>query len=119
MRKIVSCWMFRFSRDVVAEIVSRSLTATSPRYSAIKELDRRIRESILSPQKMNEIRGGPGIDPRSLPLALTMLTYMLSVIGDVSKSMPFAMQSLLELSKTSSAPIPSSKLFCSSPHRRS
>jgi hypothetical protein len=86
---IVSVWMFRFSNEVVSEIVARTLAATPPRYHAIKELDRKIRDSLLPPQTIEAIRGGPGADPRTVPLSASMLSYMLGVIGDVSKSMSF------------------------------
>ena len=91
--------MLRFSNEVVAEIVARTLTATSPRYHTIKELDRKIRGFILSPPTLDAIRGGPGVDPRSVPLAASMLSYMLGVIGDISESMSFRIPPLLELSK--------------------
>jgi hypothetical protein len=69
---IVSVWMFR--------------------YHAIKELDRKIRDFLLPPQTVEAIRGGPGADPRSVPLSASMLSYMLGVIGDVSKIMSFRIQ---------------------------
>ncbi|KAH9972300.1 hypothetical protein BGW80DRAFT_382489 [Lactifluus volemus] len=40
----INCWGFRFAYDGMAEIISRTLTATSPRYSTVKELDRKVRE---------------------------------------------------------------------------
>ena len=92
--------MFRFSNEVVSEMVARTLSATSPRYHTIKELDRKIRAFILPTQTLDAIRGGPGVDPRSVPLAASMLTYMLGAIGDISKSMFFRIPPLLELSKT-------------------
>jgi hypothetical protein len=42
--ELVNCWGFRFAYDGMAEIISRTLTATSPRYSTVKELDRKVRE---------------------------------------------------------------------------
>jgi len=116
--KIVSTWMFRFSNEVVSEIVARTLSATSPRYHTIKELDRKIRGFLLPPQTLDAIRGGPGVDPRSVPLAASMITYMLGAIGDISKSMSFRMSPPLELSKPCSALIPPSQPLCPSPHRR-
>jgi hypothetical protein len=110
--------MFRFSNDVVSEIVARTLSATSPRYHTIKELDRKIRGFLLPPQTLDAIRGGPGIDPRSVPLAPSMLTYMLGAIGDISKSMLFRIPPPLELSKPFSALIPPSQSLCPSSHRR-
>jgi len=83
---LVSVWMFRFSSECVAEIVARTLSATSPRYSAIKELDRKIREFSPSSQALEAIRGGPGVDARSLPLPASMLAFMLSNISDISES---------------------------------
>jgi hypothetical protein len=117
--KIVHTWPFRFSNEVTAEVIARTLTATSPRYQTIKELDRKIRDFAPPPQMLEAIRGGPGVDPRSVPLPTSMLTYLLSNIGDISKSTPFPIRLLLEPSKTFSTRIPSSKLFCPSPHRRS
>ena len=117
--KIVATWMFRFSNEVVSEIVARTLTATSPRYHTIKELDRKIRAFILPPQTLEAIRGGPGVDPHSVPLAASMLTYMLGAIGDISESTSFWMPPLLELSNTFSALIPPSQPLRPSPHRRS
>ena len=87
--RIVSVWMFRFSNEVISEIVTRTLASTPPRYHTIKELDRKVREFILPSQTVEAIRGGPGVDLRSVPVAASMLSYMLGVIGDVSKSMSF------------------------------
>jgi hypothetical protein len=117
--KIVRTWGFRFANEVTAEVIARTLTATSPRYQTIKELDRKIRDFALSPQILEAIRGGPGVDPRSVPLPASMLSYLLSNIGDISKSTPFPIRPLLEPTKTFSTRIPSSKLLCPSPRRRS
>jgi hypothetical protein len=84
--------MFRFSNEVVSEIVSRTLAASPPRYHTIKELDRKIRDFLLPPQTVEAIRGGPSADPRSVPLSASMLSYMLGVIGDISESMSFGIQ---------------------------
>ena len=116
--KIVSTWMFRFSNEVVSEMVARTLSATSPRYHTIKELDRKIRAFLLPPQTLDAIRGGPGVDPQSVPLSASMLTYMLGAIGDISKSMSFRIPPPLELSKPFSAPISPSQPLCPGPHRR-
>ena len=86
--KIVSVWAFRFSRDGIAEVIARTLTATPPRYSTIKELDRKIREFYVTPDTLDLIRGGPGVDPQSVPLSASMLAYMLSTLQDVSKLSP-------------------------------
>jgi hypothetical protein len=84
--------MFRFSNEVVADIIARTLTATPPRYHTIKELDRKIRDFVVPPQTIEAIRGGPGADLRSVPLAASMLSYMLKSIGDISKSIFFRIQ---------------------------
>jgi hypothetical protein len=102
----------------MAEIVARTLTATPPRYSAIKDLDRKIREFAVSPEALDLIRGGPGVDPLSVPLSASMLAFLLSVIEDISKSLSL-LRSLLGLSKkTLSAPVSSSQLLCTGPRRR-
>jgi hypothetical protein len=83
----VSCWGFRFAYEGLAEIIARTLTATSPRYSVIKELDRKLREIQLPPQAMEALSGGPGVDPRSLPLSVSMLSHMIANIQNVGESM--------------------------------
>jgi hypothetical protein len=119
-RDIVSTWMFRFSNEVVSEIVARTLSATSPRYHTIKELDRKLRGFLLPPQTLDLIRGGPNVDPRSLPLSASMLTYMLGSIGDISKSMDVVSNPTAAGAKQKrlSALIPPSQPLCPSPHRR-
>ena len=84
--KIASVWGFRVAFDGIAEIIARTLTATPPRYSAIKELDRRIGELSLPPEALEAIRGGPGADPHSIPLPASMMVLMLSTMQDVSES---------------------------------
>lgn len=84
--KIAAVYGFRFARDGMAEIISRTLTATPPRYSTIKELDRRIRELSFPPEALEVIRGGPGADPSSIPLPASMTVFLLSTMQDVSKS---------------------------------
>jgi hypothetical protein len=83
--RIAAVWVFRFSCEGTAEIVARSLTATPPRYSTIKELDRRVRELSFPPNVLEAIRGGPGADPLSLPLPVSMIVFLLSTTQDVSK----------------------------------
>jgi hypothetical protein len=70
----------------MAEIIARTLTATPPRYSTIRELDRRIGEFSFPPEALEAIRGGPGVDPRSIPLPASMMVFTLSTMQDVSKS---------------------------------
>jgi hypothetical protein len=86
--RLVAVWAFRFSYEVTAETAARTLIATPPRYSTIRELDRKIREFSVSPEMLDLIRGGPGIDPRTVPLPTSMLAYMLGTIQDVGKSLP-------------------------------
>lgn len=84
--KIAAVWGFRFACDGMAEIIARTLTATPPRYSTIKELDRRIGEFSFPPEALEAIRGGPGVDPHSIPLPASMMVFLLSTMQDVSKS---------------------------------
>jgi hypothetical protein len=76
-------WMYRFGFEAVAEIISRTLTAASPRYSTIKELDRKVHEFRVTPETLQAIRGGPGVDPKSVPTPASMIAFMLSNIQDV------------------------------------
>ncbi|KAI0277477.1 fungal-specific transcription factor domain-containing protein [Russula aff. rugulosa BPL654] len=78
-----SSWGFRFALDGMAEIIARTLTATPPRYSAIKELDRRIGEFCFPPEALEAIRGGPNVDPLSIPLPTSMLLFLFSTMQDV------------------------------------
>ncbi len=79
--------MFRFGFEGPAEIVARTLTAAPPRYSTIKELDRKVHEFRVTPEVLQAMRGGPGVDPRSVPIPASMTAFMLSHIQDVRKSM--------------------------------
>jgi hypothetical protein len=83
---IVGVSVFRFANEGTAEIIARTLTATPPRYPTIRELDRKIREFPLPLQAVEAMRGGPGVDPRSVPLPASMLSYLLSNVQDVSES---------------------------------
>ncbi|KAH8997101.1 hypothetical protein EDB86DRAFT_2803568, partial [Lactarius hatsudake] len=74
---------FRFRFEGPAEIVARTLTATPPRYSTIQELDLRIHEFRVPPETLQAIRGGPGVDPRSVPVPASMTAFLLSNIPDV------------------------------------
>jgi hypothetical protein len=73
----------------MAEIIARTLTATPPRYSTIKELDRKIGEFGFPPEALDAIRGGPNVDPLSIPLAGSMMSFTFSTMNDVSKSPSF------------------------------
>ncbi|KAI9459735.1 hypothetical protein BJY52DRAFT_1368117 [Lactarius psammicola] len=79
----VRAWMFRFGFEGPAEIVARTLTAAPPRYSTIKELDRKIHEFRVPPETLQAMRGGPGVDPRSVPIPASMTAFLLSNIQDV------------------------------------
>ncbi|KAH9027077.1 fungal-specific transcription factor domain-containing protein [Lactarius pseudohatsudake] len=79
----MGAWMFRFGFEAMAEIVARTLTAAPPRYSTIKELDRKVHEFRIAPETLQAIRGGPGVDPRSVPIPASMIAFMLSNIQDV------------------------------------
>ena len=81
--------MYRFGFEGIAEIIARTLTAASPRYSTIKELDRKIHEFRVSPETLQAIRGGPGVDPKSVPTPASMIAFMLSNIQDVGESGTF------------------------------
>lgn len=94
----VSVWGFRFGCECMAEVVARTLSATSPRYSTIKDLDRKIREFSISPEALDAIRGGPGVDPLSVPLSASMMAFLLGTLQEISKSL-FSMRSLSGLSK--------------------
>jgi hypothetical protein len=41
---IVGSWIYRFSAECVADVVSRTLTSEAPSYTTIMELDRKVRE---------------------------------------------------------------------------
>ena len=69
----------------MADVVARTLTATSPRYSIIKDLDRKIHEFSVSPETVDLIRGGPGVDPASVPLPISMMAFLVMTIQDTSK----------------------------------
>ncbi len=103
----------------MAEIVARTLTATPPRYSTIKELDRRIREFVFPKEVLEAIRGGPGVDPLSVPLPASMTVFLLDTLQDVRKS-PFLPDTitLWAKRKTSSLPISPSQLLCPGSRRR-
>ncbi|KAH9052349.1 fungal-specific transcription factor domain-containing protein [Lactarius vividus] len=79
----LGAWMFRFGFEGPAEIVARTLTATPPRYSTIQELDRKVHQFRVTPEALQAIRGGPGVDPRSVPIPASMIAFMLSNIQDV------------------------------------
>jgi hypothetical protein len=85
MPELVNCWGFRFAYDGMAEIIARTLTATSPRYSTIKELDRKVRELQLPPQALEAMCGGPGVDLRSIPLPACMLAHTVANLQNVSE----------------------------------
>ena len=85
---VVGVWMYRFGFEGISEIVARTLTAASPRYSTIKELDRKVHEFRVTPETLQAIRGGPGVDPKSVPTPASMIAFMLSNIQDVGKSVP-------------------------------
>ncbi|KAH8997102.1 fungal-specific transcription factor domain-containing protein [Lactarius hatsudake] len=74
---------FRFRFEGPAEIVARTLTATPPRYSTIQELDLKIHEFRVPPETLQAIRGGPGVDPRSVPILPSMTAFLLSNMQDV------------------------------------
>ncbi|KAH9017998.1 hypothetical protein EDB84DRAFT_1627502 [Lactarius hengduanensis] len=91
----MGAWMFRFGFEAMAEIVARTLTAAPPRYSTIKELDRKVHEFRIAPETLQAIRGGPGVDPRSVPIPASMIAFMLSNIQDVGRSI-FLPKALIE-----------------------
>ncbi|KAH8997120.1 fungal-specific transcription factor domain-containing protein [Lactarius hatsudake] len=76
-------WMFRFGFEGPAEIVARTLTAAPPRYSVIQELDLKVHQFRVTPETLQVIRGGPGVDPRSVPIPAFMIAFMLSNTQDV------------------------------------
>ncbi|KAH9166663.1 hypothetical protein EDB89DRAFT_2246086 [Lactarius sanguifluus] len=74
--------MFRFGFEGLAEIAARTLTASPPRYSTILELDLKVQEFRVPPETLQAIRGGPGVDPRSVPISASMTAFLLSNIQD-------------------------------------
>ncbi|KAH9027072.1 hypothetical protein EDB85DRAFT_1868569, partial [Lactarius pseudohatsudake] len=74
---------FRFRFEGPAEIVARTLTATPPRYSTIQELDLKVQEFRVPPETLQAIRGGPGVDPRSVPIHASMTAFLLSNMQDI------------------------------------
>ncbi|KAH9006146.1 hypothetical protein EDB86DRAFT_2756400, partial [Lactarius hatsudake] len=75
--------MFRVRFEGPVEIVARTLTATPPRYSTIQELDLKIQEFRVPPEALQAIRGGPGVDPRSVPVPASMTAFILSNMQDL------------------------------------
>jgi hypothetical protein len=117
--KIAAVWGFRFACDGMAEIIARTLTATPPRYSTIKELDRRIGELNFPPEALEAMRGGPGVDPLSIPLPVSMTVFLLSTMHDISKSSSLPVTTILRAKRNpSSLPISSSQLLCPGSRRR-
>ncbi|KAH9040305.1 hypothetical protein EDB83DRAFT_2643255 [Lactarius deliciosus] len=74
----VGAWMFRFGFEGLAEIAARTLTVSPPRYSTIQELDLKVQEFRVPPETIQAIRGGPGVDPRSVPISASMKAFLLS-----------------------------------------
>ncbi|KAH9017997.1 hypothetical protein EDB84DRAFT_1581644 [Lactarius hengduanensis] len=74
---------FRFRFEGPAEIVARTLTATPPRYSTIQELDLKVQEFRVPPETLQAIRGGPGVDPRSVPIPASMTAFLFSNTRDI------------------------------------
>lgn len=97
--KIAVVWGFRFACDGMAEIIARTLTATPPRYSTIRELDRRVGEFSFPPEALEAIRGGPGVDPLSIPLPASMTVFLLSTMQDTSKSSSLLIRQFFRLSE--------------------
>ncbi|KAJ3798734.1 fungal-specific transcription factor domain-containing protein [Lentinula aff. detonsa] len=70
-------WQFRFASECVAEVVSRTLTAETPTYATIMELDRKVREFPLPEDFMDRGAGssakdaGLGGHPNTFPSAST------------------------------------------------
>ncbi|KAI0248759.1 hypothetical protein BJV78DRAFT_1233220 [Lactifluus subvellereus] len=79
----LQCWDFRFAYEGLAEVIARTLSATPLRYSTIKELDRKIHELDFPPQALEALVGGPGVDPRSVPLPASMLAFLVSNLQNV------------------------------------
>lgn len=116
--ELVHTWDFRFAYEGLAEIIARTLTATPLRYSTIKELDRKIHELGFPPQALEALCGGPGVDPRSLPLPTSMLAFLISNLQDIGELMfPFGVPAA-RLRNALSPPFPSSQLLCSGSDRR-
>jgi hypothetical protein len=103
----------------MADVVARTLTATAPRYSIIKDLDRKIHEFSVSPETVDLIRGGPGVDPSSVPLPASMMAFLFMTVQDTSKllSLPDTI-ALQAKQKTLSLVVSSSQLLCPGPRRR-
>ncbi|KAH9017995.1 fungal-specific transcription factor domain-containing protein [Lactarius hengduanensis] len=74
--------MFRFGFEGLAEIAARTLAASPPRYSTVQELDLKVQEFRVPPETLQAIRGGPGVDPRSVPIPASMAAFLLSNIQD-------------------------------------
>ncbi len=68
----------------MAEIVARTPTAT-PRYSAIT--DREVHEFCVTPETLQAMRGGPGVNPRSVPVPASMIKFISSNLQDVGELM--------------------------------
>jgi hypothetical protein len=116
---IAIVWGFRFSCDAVAEIIARTLTATPPRYSTIKELDRRLSEFSFPPQALEAMRGGPGVDSLSIPLPVSMMVFVLTTMQDVSKSLFLPDTTILRAKrKPLSLPVSPSQLLCPGSRRK-
>jgi hypothetical protein len=109
IRELVASWGFRFAYEGLAEVIARTLTATSPRYSTIKELDRKVREMQIPPQALEALCGGPGVDPTFLPLSVFMLASTITSLQNISESISLSGVTAVGANNTFlSPPFPSS-----------
>jgi hypothetical protein len=101
----------------MADVVARTLTATSPRYSIIKDLDRKIHEFSVSPETVDLIRGGPGVDPASVPLPVSMTAFIFLTVQDTSKLLSFLDTIAVQAKQKNflSLVVSSSQLLCPGP----
>lgn len=83
---VVESWGFRFARDCVSELAARTLTAETPSYATILELDYKVREFPIPPEVLALLQdNGNSADEEPLPLAVKMQRFVLSHTREVSE----------------------------------
>ncbi len=85
--EIVGTWGFRFSLQCVSEVAARTLTAETPSYATIMELDRKVREFPIPPEAVALLEDfrSPQDGDEPLPLSVSMTRFVLSHSREVSK----------------------------------
>src|SRR5882762_7106903 len=111
-------WGFRFAMECVAEVAARTLTAETPSYATIMDLDRKVREFPI-PEDASAVAASTGpLQDAQLNPSVAMMRCVLSHTREVSKYRGSHRLNMLKLVHTyRSFTIYSSEFFCSSYHR--